>query len=475
MARSVGVVMVLLLPRERCASPPARRKRLAAERAASRLTGRPAGARSRARIRPDAARHARPGCSRRPRRRGPRTGHLAPSGFLLCSSTGAAPTREITHGPSRFAVRLPAAHGPAEPLPPGSAALRRLFEILKLLFSEREAALVAVLPLKPFTVAKAAAIWKTSEAEARKVLDGARLARAPRGHREGRTASEYVLPPPMAGFFEFSMMRVRGDLDQKALAELFYQYLNVEEDFVRALFAGGETQLGRAFVHEPALSEDDALHVLDFERASEVIRTATHRGVGLCYCRHKMQHVGRACDAPQDICMTFNTSAAGAHPPRPRAARWTSPRGSTCCTRRTSAASCSSARTCARAVNFICNCCGCCCEAMIAARRFAAMHPVHTTALPPRGGRRRVQRLRAVRARLPGGGDERRVGERPAAARSAPSRGSTRSAASAAASASAPARDGRSPCGRAAAAGSRRSTARTAPCSWPSSAGSCRT
>ena len=103
----------------------------------------------------------------------------------------------------------------------------------------------------------------------------------------------YVLPPPMAGFFEFSMMRIRGDLDQKALAELFHQYLNVEEDFVRALFAGGETQLGRAFVHEPALDPENALHVLDFERASEVIRTATHRGVELCYCRHKMEHLGR--------------------------------------------------------------------------------------------------------------------------------------------------------------------------------------
>jgi formate hydrogenlyase subunit 6/NADH:ubiquinone oxidoreductase subunit I len=30
-------------------------------------------------------------------------------------------------------------------------------------------------------------------------------------------------------------------------------------------------------------------------------------------------------------------------------------------------------------VNFICNCCGCCCEAMIAARRFAFMDPVHTS------------------------------------------------------------------------------------------------
>jgi ferredoxin len=32
-----------------------------------------------------------------------------------------------------------------------------------------------------------------------------------------------------------------------------------------------------------------------------------------------------------------------------------------------------------RQVSFICNCCGCCCEAMIAQRRFSVLHPIHTT------------------------------------------------------------------------------------------------
>ena len=112
----------------------------------------------------------------------------------------------------------------------------------------------------------------------------------------------------MAGFFEFSLMRVREDVDQKVLSELFYQYMNVEEDFIKGLFCEGETRLGRAFVHEPSLPKTLALHVLDHERATEVIKTATHRAVGMCYCRHKMSHVGKACEAPMDICMTFNST-----------------------------------------------------------------------------------------------------------------------------------------------------------------------
>jgi len=35
-------------------------------------------------------------------------------------------------------------------------------------------------------------------------------------------------------------------------------------------------------------------------------------------------------------------------------------------------------------VNFICNCCGCCCEAMLAAKRFAIFNPVHTTNFIPK-------------------------------------------------------------------------------------------
>ena len=51
------------------------------------------------------------------------------------------------------------------------------------------------------------------------------------------------------------------------------------------------------------------MQVLDYERASEVIGTAQHMGVGICYCRHKAEHVGKACKAPMNICMTFGGTA----------------------------------------------------------------------------------------------------------------------------------------------------------------------
>jgi ferredoxin len=249
------------------------------------------------------------------------------------------------------------------------------------LFDRREAELVSVLPIRPFTAARAAGAWRVSKSEAARQLD--RLAaKALLVDFEVNGRVHYVLPPPMAGFFEFSLMRMRTDIDQQLLAELFFEYLNVEEDFVRELFTRGETQLGRAFVYEPALNGNNALHVLDYERASQVIRSATHRGISMCYCRHKMDHLKRACTAPMNICMTFNTSAESLIRHGHARAVGIS-EGLELLAKAHENNLIQFGENVRQGVNFICNCCGCCCEAMIAARRFAVMHPIHTTNFLP--------------------------------------------------------------------------------------------
>ena len=265
--------------------------------------------------------------------------------------------------------------------PQGAPPSELLFKILGTLMSEKEAALVALVPIKPFTAKTAARAWKMGLVEAQNALD-ALASRALLIDAQGRKNRYYVLPPPMAGFFEFSMMRLRGDVDQKLLAELYYQYITVEEDFIKALFTQGETQLGRVFVNEPVLSNENALHVLDYERASEVIKTASHRGIGLCYCRHKMEHAGRACDAPLDICMTFNTTA-GSLIRHGYARAVDVAEGLALLDEARERNLVQFGENVRKWVSFICNCCGCCCEAMIAQRRFGLLHPVHTTNFLP--------------------------------------------------------------------------------------------
>jgi len=265
--------------------------------------------------------------------------------------------------------------------PQGAPPSKLLFRILEMLVNEKEASLISLLPIKPFNAKKASKIWKLNSTETRKILD--QLAgRAILVDMQHNGDTFYALPPPMAGFFEFSLMRVRNDIDQKVLSELFYQYMNVEEDFIKDLFGPGETKLGRTFVHEPVLTSDNALHVLDYERATEVIETASAIAVGTCYCRHKMYHVGKACNAPMDICMTFNTT--GASLIKHNVARKVDKKeGLDLLQQAYDNNLVQFGENVREHVNFICNCCGCCCEAMIAARKLAIMHPVHTTNFMP--------------------------------------------------------------------------------------------
>ncbi len=277
--------------------------------------------------------------------------------------------------------------------PQGAPVSETLYKILNILFTEKEAMLVAQLPIKPFTAKKAAQIWGVSKEETVKILDGL-ASKCILLDMETDGESRYILPPPMAGFLEFSMMRTRNDIDQHLLGELFYQYMNVEEDFVRELFSGTETNLGRVFVNEPSIdmlinseqSSDNLsgkVNILDFEKASHIIKSSQHIAIGMCYCRHKMEHVGKNCSAPiDDICMTFGTTANSLikHD----------------YARRIDSSECMEllhkayeynlvqfGENVRKDVSFICNCCGCCCEALVGAKKFGNLHPIETTGYVP--------------------------------------------------------------------------------------------
>jgi ferredoxin len=261
--------------------------------------------------------------------------------------------------------------------PQGAPASELLFKIFAILMSEEEAYLLSRLPLRPFSAARAARIWRVSEAKARRTLEGwADRALLLDLELDGKMV--YILPPPMAGFFEFSLMRWRSDIDQKGLAQLFYRYLNEEEAFIRELFTGGQTQIGRVLVNEPSLPAEEVSQVLDYERASEVIRTASHVAVGICYCRHKMLHAGRGCDAPLQNCLTLN-SAAQSLIRHGNARGIDNAQGLDILQQARELNLVQCADNVRQQVNFICNCCGCCCEAMIATRKLAIPNALYTT------------------------------------------------------------------------------------------------
>lgn len=267
--------------------------------------------------------------------------------------------------------------------PQGAPPSETLYKILSMMFTEEEAALVAKLPIKSFNIKDASAIWKLDEVTTARILENlASKALILDLESEKDGEQKYMMAPPMAGFFEFALMRTGGHLDQKLLSKLLHQYLNVEDAFVKDLFWGTDTKLGRAFVQERVLNDENSIDILDYEKASHIIKSAKHIGVSSCYCRHKAHHLGDDCYAPMETCLSFDTTAYTL-------------------TKHNYARKIDSSEAldilnmsydynlvqCGENVqkqpNFLCNCCKCHCEAFVSAKKFGFLVPVNTTSYIP--------------------------------------------------------------------------------------------
>ncbi|MBU8871438.1 MAG: 4Fe-4S binding protein [Gemmatimonadales bacterium] len=184
-------------------------------------------------------------------------------------------------------------------------------EILEILYTPEDAALLSKVPVMPSGLDKVAKQVKVSPAELEPKLDEL----CDRGlvldlvhPRTGK--KKYLLAPPVVGFFEFSLMRAHDHIPKKRMAEALAAYTHYDSAFAEEVFKGS-TVIGRTLVHENVLGENpaDMPEVLAWERATAVIGTARTIAVSLCYCRHKAEHLGTACDAPQDVCMSLNGGA----------------------------------------------------------------------------------------------------------------------------------------------------------------------
>ncbi len=250
--------------------------------------------------------------------------------------------------------------------PQGAPEAESLYEILKLMFTHEEASLVSLLPIKPFSVKDASRIWGKSEGDAFDILNGL-AEKALLLDMNDAKEQKYVVPPPMIGFFEFALMRTGGHFDQKLLSELFHQYLETEEDFMRKLLSL-KTPVGRILVNEKAVKKNDEVYVLDYERATKIIQNAESIGVSRCYCRHKAEHLGEHCDAPQEVCLSLNNLSQSLSK-HGYAKLISNERALEVLELSYEHNLIQFAENVKDDVGFICNCCSCCCMALKGARK----------------------------------------------------------------------------------------------------------
>ena len=267
--------------------------------------------------------------------------------------------------------------------PQGAPPSETLYTILSMMFTKEEASLVAKLPIKSFNIKTASTIWKIDEVKTTKILETlASKALILDLDCEKDGEQKYMMAPPMAGFFEFTLMRTGGHLDQKLLSKLLHQYLNVEDAFVKDLFWGTDTKLGRAFVQERVLNDDNSIDILDYEKASFIIKSAKHIGVSSCYCRHKAHHLGDDCYAPMETCLSFDTTAFSLT--KHNYARKIDAQEALDILNMSydyNLIQCG--ENVQKQPNFMCNCCKCHCEAFVSAKKFGFLVPVNTTSYIP--------------------------------------------------------------------------------------------
>lgn len=274
----------------------------------------------------------------------------------------------LSHEHQLLSTRLQ--RGPAAMPEPADAAARAAWrDILEILFTPDEAALAARMPIAPTPLSVLAARTDMPEVELASRLD----AMAEKGivmdmpGREGREP-HYLLAPPVVGFFEFSMMRAKDSIPKERMAGALHAYTVGDDTFAREMF-NTSTVVGRTAVHETVISESELPEVLDWERASSIVGDSKRLAVSLCYCRHKAQHLGHACETPADICLTLDGGAD--YVVRHRFGRSVDRvEGLELVARARELGLVHIVDNVRDRPTYLCSCCGCCCGQLSAIRRF---------------------------------------------------------------------------------------------------------
>ncbi|AFQ43702.1 4Fe-4S dicluster domain-containing protein [Desulfosporosinus meridiei] len=257
--------------------------------------------------------------------------------------------------------------------PEGAPINEHLMAILHRLYTENEALVGSKFSSIPMPLKKISALTDIEESELKIILDGMSdkglVLDIPR-----KDTFYYMLTPMLVGFFEYTFMRTGSQLDLKELAELFETYFH--SPGVMKEIAGMDTKVMRTLIYENVIPLAVETEVLDYEKATEVIRQSGGGAITTCACRHEASHLGTACDAPTEVCISLGGAAEwivrkGLGKPATvedllNVLKQTQELGLV--------------HLCDNVMNkptYICNCCGCCCKVLrgINEQQVFATHP----------------------------------------------------------------------------------------------------
>jgi formate hydrogenlyase subunit 6/NADH:ubiquinone oxidoreductase subunit I len=184
----------------------------------------------------------------------------------------------------------------------------------------------------------------------------------------------------VVGIFEFTMMRMGPNVDSKEWARLFHEYMFVDGSFLSAnLGKGDRVSFMRALPYEDAVKPEEYVEVLDYEKASSLIAGADKFAIGLCSCRHEKMHLGeKKCDVPLESCTQFGYAADFMI--RNNLAREVSKSEMEDNFARSKAMGLvMAADNVQKNMRFVCHCCKCCCNVLLAVSKYGYPHCLVTS------------------------------------------------------------------------------------------------
>jgi Pyruvate/2-oxoacid:ferredoxin oxidoreductase delta subunit len=231
-------------------------------------------------------------------------------------------------------------------------------DILKMLYSEDDAMVVATLPLFPSAFESVAESLGREPGVVRERLEklGARGLIHASGPTDARIYRRLALMP---GVVEIQLMGAgkKTGIDFLMLARLFDEYFST----VLGPVIAQDSERTTAARTIPIEREIPAgVEVFPFEKVSEFIGRHSLIGLGQCYCRTAANLLGKGCGAPTEVCLAFDADAE--HLIQAGFARKVSVQEALEITRRAADTGLVHCTTNTKSADFLCSCCGCCCD-----------------------------------------------------------------------------------------------------------------
>lgn len=217
-------------------------------------------------------------------------------------------------------------------------------ELLKRIFSPEEAWLSCQLGREIESVEAIAERVGLSAKEATARLMKMARRGLVRFDRQGRKRL-FRLEPFIVGIYEYQL----GDMDHQ-LAHLFEEYMA----------NGGAVGIMKPqpALHRvvPAQSAVKSEWILPYDDVREILLAAKAFGLRDCICRLQQDHVGRECNFPVRMCLNFSS-----HERSPRPGDISQEEALALLERAEEIGLVHTVSNIAKGINYVCNCCGCCC------------------------------------------------------------------------------------------------------------------